>query len=649
MSISKILIVDDEPRICDSLMTLFKANNYEVETANCGRNATEMLRKGVFDVTILNIHLPDMMGTQLLGDIKVKIPDIIVIIITGDTELDTALTALKNGAYAYLRKPFEFDELLNTVENALYQKKLKQEKDQINKQLYLSEKKYRYLIQNSPDIIYSLDANGNFTFLSEAVEPLLGYSADKLIGKHYSAVIFKEDREKAKWFFTDRRSREPASAGIVLELIKGDPLTGNGENTQTVSVELKSTGIYEKSTNRGEQKFVGTHGVIRDISERQRFQDQLRNVERMESLGTLAGGIAHDFNNLLMGIQGRTTLVSMDLDNNNPHLEHLQAVEEYIRSAKTLTSQLLGLARRGKYQVKPTNINELILKSVKMFSRTKKELIIETKFHQVNIIVEADRGQIEQALLNLYVNAWQAMPDGGTLHLETKITELNDTTCEPLLLKPGRYVHIAVRDTGVGMNPLTLQQIFDPFFTTKEKGRGTGLGLASVYGIITNHNGAIHAVSSMGCGSTFVIHLPISDKNAVKEIQDEEKIQKGSETILLVDDEQLIIDVGKALLEKMDYQVIVARNGEEAIQTVRKYGATIDLIILDMIMPGMDGSKVFDSIRDIQSEIPVLLSSGYSLNAQAENIMSKGCSGFIQKPFTISEISSKVREIFVHQ
>jgi two-component system cell cycle sensor histidine kinase/response regulator CckA len=649
MSMARILIVDDEPRICDSLMSLFKTNNYDVMTANCGRDATEIFGNGIVDVTILNIHLPDMMGTQLLGDIKVQRPDTIVIIITGDAELNTALTALKNGAYAYLRKPFEFDELLNTVENALYQKNLKQEKDKINNQLYLSEKKYRYLVQNSPDVIYSLDTNGKFTFLSDAVKDMLGYSADDLIGKHYSAIISEEDRVKAKCLFDERRSKHRASSGIELELTKHDPFKGIGENTQTVSVELKSTGIYEKSTTDGEQKFIGTHGVIRDTSERQRFQDQLRNAERMESLGTLAGGIAHDFNNLLMGIQGRTTLVSMDLDQNDPHLEHLQSVEEYIRSAKTLTNQLLGLARRGKYEVKPTNINELILKSVRMFSRTKKELIIETKFRHVNIIVEADRGQIEQALLNLYVNAWQAMPDGGTLHIETEITELNDRTCRLFQLKPGRYVHISVKDSGVGMNPQTLQQIFDPFFTTKEKGRGTGLGLASVYGIIKNHNGAIQAVSRVGCGATFNIYLPISDKKAVLDEREEEKIHKGSETILLVDDEQLVIDVGKALLEKMGYHVMVAQNGEEAVRKVRKYGPAIDLIILDMIMPGMDGSKIFDHIRDIQSEIPVLLSSGYALNAQAENIMSKGCSGFIQKPFTIAEVSGKVREILIHQ
>jgi len=646
MPTADILIVDDEPRLCESIKTLFNSKNYEVIIANCGKNATDFLANRTFDLAILDVHLPDMMGTQLLGDIKVKTPDTAVIIITGEAELNSALSALQQGAYDYLRKPFEFDELLNTVENALSQKKLKLEKDQVHNKLFLSERKYRYLVQNSPDIIYSLDTNGNFTFLSEAVEHMLGFPADQLIGRHYSDIIFEEDREKAKWFFAEGRSRYRASAGIELQLKKGDTSRKNKAKERTICVELKSMDVYETHNANSGQKFVGTHGVIRDISERQRLQDQLRNAERMESLGTLAGGIAHDFNNLLMGIQGRTTLVSMDLHRNDPKLEHLKIVDEHIRSAKDLTSQLLGFARRGKYEVTPTDINELILRSIKMFGRTKKEIIIETRFHHTNIIVEIDRGQIEQVLLNLYVNAWQAMPDGGKLYVETDVAELSDTNPNSLKLKPGRYVRILVKDTGVGMDPQTLQQIFDPFFTTKEKGRGTGLGLASAYGILKNHNGGIHADSSLGCGATFSIYLPISENNVVEEIRTEKNVQIGSETILFVDDEQLVIDVGKALLEEMGYHVLVANNAQEALETVRNYGSKIDLVILDMIMPGMDGGKIFDRIRRISPEMPVLLSSGYALNGKAGEIMKKGCSGFIQKPFTLAEISEKVRNIF---
>ena len=641
----KILVVDDEIRICESLAYLLKSKEYEVTTATCGRDALALVDQNAFDMAVLDVHLTDIFGTELMEKIKARHPDTSIIVITGDANLDSALAALRCGAYDYLRKPFEFEEFLRTVENALNQKALKHEKDKINHKLYRSEEKYRYLVQNSPDIIYTLDAEGNFTFLSEALEHLLGFTVDGLIGKHYTTIVWEEDQDKAQWFFDERRSGARAASGIVLRL----KAVGDGQQNESVrrhlTVELKSMGIYEESTRDGARRHVGTHGVIRDISERQRLYAQLQNAERMESLGTLAGGIAHDFNNLLMGIQGRSSLISMDLEDPHPVLEHLHAIDDYILSATHLTKQLLGFARGGKYEVKPTDINELVLKSANMFGRTKKEIIIETQFHNANIVVEADRRQIEQVLLNLYVNAWQAMPDGGTLRLETKHVVLGDNDCKPYQVEPGRYAHVSVTDTGVGMDEKTLQHIYDPFFTTKEKSRGTGLGLASAYGIVQNHAGIIHAESKTEYGTTFNLYLPISEKLVVKEPSSEKPIYNGSETILIVDDEDMIIEVGQALLKKMGYQVITAKSGEEALEVVHREGAGVDLVILDMIMPGMDGGRTFDGIRETCPDMPIMLASGYAINGQAQKIMNRGCNGFIQKPFSVSELSQKVRQI----
>ena len=641
----KIIVVDDEIRICKSLAYLLKSKDYEVTTAACGQDALASADQIAFDLAVLDIHLPDIFGTELIQKIKVRNPDISVIVITGDANLDSALAALRCGAYDYLRKPFELEEFLRTVENALNQKALKREKDKINHELYRSEEKYRYLVQNSPDIIYTLDADGNFTFLSEALEHLLGFTVDGLIGKHYTTIVCEEDRDKAQWFFDERRSGDRAASGIELRLKAVKEVPQNESVRRHLTVDLKSMGIYEKSAIDGERRHVGTHGVIRDISERQRLYAQLQNAERMESLGTLAGGIAHDFNNLLMGIQGRSSLISMDMEDSHPVLEHLHAIEDYILSATHLTKQLLGFARGGKYEVKPTDINELVLKSANMFGRTKKEIIIETQFHNANIVVEADRRQIEQVLLNLYVNAWQAMPEGGTLRLETKHVVLGDKDCRPHQVKPGRYAHLSITDTGIGMDQKTLQHIYDPFFTTKEKTRGTGLGLASAYGIIKNHAGIIHADSNVDNGTTFNLYLPISEKLVVEEGSSEKNICNGSETILIVDDEDMIIDVGQALLKRMGYQVITAKSGEEALEVVHRIGAGIDLVILDMIMPGMDGGRTFDGIRETCPELPIMLASGYAINGQAQKIMNRGCNGFIQKPFSVSELSQKVRQI----
>ena len=641
----KILIVEDELRMCESLEYLLKSQDYKVKTANCGQDALALIAENAFDLAVLDIHLPDMMGTELMEKIKAQCTDTSIIIITGDANIDLALVCLRSGAYDYLKKPFEFEEFLRTVENALNQKALKREKDKINEKLILSEEKYRYLVENSPDIIYTLDADGNFTFLSEALDHLLGFTVDDLIGKHYTTIVCEEDREKAQRFFDKRKSRGSATSGIELRLKAAGDKPHNDNIRRYLTVEIKSMGIYEDSTNNEAGRHVGTYGVIRDISERQRLQTQLQNAERMESLGRLAGGIAHDFNNMLMGIQGRSSLISMELDASHPVLEHIRAIDDCIRSAKLLTKQLLGFARGGKYEVRPTDINQLILKTANMFGRTKKEISVETKLHNAKIVVEVDRSQIEQVLLNIYVNAWQAMPDGGTLKLETEDITLDPKNCKPYRMEPGRYVHISVTDTGIGMDQKTIKRIFDPFFSTKEKTRGTGLGLASAYGIIKNHGGIINACSEIGYGTTFDIYLPIIEKMVDDEFISKKSISKGTETVLLVDDEDMIIDVGQALLTKLGYRVIGVHSGKEAVEVIHRRGYGIDLVILDMIMPEMDGGKTFDRIRDICPQMPVMLSSGYAMNGQAEKIMNRGCDGFIQKPFSVYELSQKIRKI----
>ena len=259
--------------------------------------------------------------------------------------------------------------------------------------------------------------------------------------------------------------------------------------------------------------------------------------------------------------------------------------------------------------------------------------------------MEADRNQIEQVLLNMYINAWQAMPDGGELYLETKIVPLDDAYCKPYEVKPGSYAKVSVADTGIGMAESIRNQIFDPFFTTKEMGRGTGMGLASAYGIIKNHAGIITVNSQIGKGTKFNIYLPISKKKLSKEMAIQTGLLNGSETVLLVDDEEAVMQVGKTLLESLGYKVITAKDGKRAVDIIVKKEDEIDLVILDMIMPEMGGGKAFDLIRKFKPDMPVILSSGYALNGQAEAIMRKGCNEFLQKPFTISELSKKVRKI----
>jgi two-component system cell cycle sensor histidine kinase/response regulator CckA len=407
-------------------------------------------------------------------------------------------------------------------------------------------------------------------------------------------------------------------------------------------VELFCFPIKDKETGR----ITGAVEFVRDITMAKRLEGHLYHAQKMQAVGTLAGGIAHDFNNLLMGILGRTSLMAVEFSPSDPNLEHVKAIEEYIQSATNLTGQLLGAARGGKYDPKPTNLNDLVERSSSMFGRARKEITIQMVLSRSPLVVEIDREQVEQVLLNMYVNAWQAMPTGGDLRLQTSIEELTPLVCEPHQVSPGIYGKISISDSGLGMDESTLQQVFDPFFTTKDKSRGTGLGLASAYGIIKNHHGFITVQSELARGTTFIIYLPVSGKEPAEKISVESGIVKGIETVLLVDDQNIIIEVGQALLSELGYRVLTAEGGEKALEALQRTGGNIDLVILDLIMPGMDGGATFEAIRGLYPSIPVILSSGYAIDGLATEILRKGCNGFIQKPFNLSELSQKIRSVF---
>lgn len=500
------------------------------------------------------------------------------------------------------------------------------------KALKKSEEKFRTLIEESPLGIALIGRDGCYKYINPQFRNMFGYTIEDVpTGSEWFRKAFPEEayrREVVKtWIMDQKQVTVGPSRPRVYTVICKD---GSRKKIHFRPVAMDNL-----------DRFV----IFEDITEKTNLERQLQQAQKFEAIGTLAGGIAHDFNNLLMGIQGRVSLMSMGSDSDHSHMAHIKAMEEHIKSASGLTQQLLGLARGGKYEVKPIDLNELVMSSSEMFGRTKKEIKIQTRLHKPSVVVEADRGQIEQVLLNLFVNAWQAMPEGGTLSIQTEIAALDEAFCKPHEIEPGIYGRISVMDTGIGMDGATRQQIFDPFFTTKEKGRGTGLGLASAYGIIKNHGGMITIASEPGQGATFTAYLPMSDKETHQEVSLQESLIKGSEAILLVDDEKMILEVAQAMLEHLGYRVVVSHGGDEAIGIVRKIGEEIDLVLLDMIMPGMDGGKTFDAIREICPGMPVVLSSGYAIDGQAKEIMDRGCNGFIQKPFNLSKLSLKVRKI----
>jgi CheY-like chemotaxis protein len=350
-----------------------------------------------------------------------------------------------------------------------------------------------------------------------------------------------------------------------------------------------------------------------------------------------------------MGIQGNTSLLLLDKGKIHRDYEKLKKIERYVEEGSDLTRQLVGFARSGKYEVKPTDLNELIEKTAGIFGRTRKEISIHTRFQDNLWVVEIDQGQMEQVLLSLFVNAMESMVEGGDITVETENVTLDQDDVAPYQTAPGEYVKVSVTDTGVGMDPETKQRVFDPFFSTREMGRGTGLGLAAAYGIIRSHGGMINVASEKGHGTTFNIHLPASMKEIQPERQVAEKASQGApgggETVLLIDDEEMIIDVGKQMLENLGYAVLIARSGQEGLAVYRRNRDRIQAVILDMVMPDMGGGETYDRLKEVNPNIRVLLSSGYSINGQATDLLNRGCNGFVQKPFNLKILSQKVREV----
>jgi two-component system cell cycle sensor histidine kinase/response regulator CckA len=519
------------------------------------------------------------------------------------------------------------------------------ERKRVEEALKRSENRLSSINEFLPDATFAIDLEGKIISWNRAIEEMTGFSAETMLGKgdYEYAIPFYGERRPILVNFLFLWNDDIAEKYSFIQK-DGDTLY---TETDVPRVRGQNRILWGKASplrnERGD--VIGAIESIRDITDRKRLESQLLQAQKMEAIGTLAGGIAHDFNNILMGIQGYASLIMLELDPHNPHYERLKRIEEQVQSATDLTRQLLGFARGGRYEMRPVNMNEIIRRTSSMFGRTKKELTIHGRYANDLWTAEVDQGQIEQVFLNLYVNAWHAMSTGGELYLETRNVALDEKYATLHAVSPGNYVKISVTDTGMGMDKKTMERIFDPFFTTKEMGRGTGLGLAMVYGIMKGHKGFVNVYSEPGHGTSFTLYLPASDKEVPDQKTIPQEIPRGSETILLVDDEPNVLTVSKEILESLGYTVHAMGSGQEAIAFYREMTNDIALVILDMIMPGLSGSETFDRIRELNPSARVILSSGYSLNGQAQQIMDKGCYGFIQKPFNITYIARKIRDV----
>ena len=510
---------------------------------------------------------------------------------------------------------------------------------QAHQSLEESEERYRRLFESVSDAVFVVNPDtGRIVEVNDTAVTLYGYSRSDLLQRQFADLSAARDDEHQdnQDHHGNADRREGSAEG---------PIQFHRKNDGTVfPIEVSPRSFTWRDQTVQIFAVRDVTDRIRLEEEQKKFREILSRKEKMEAVGLLSGGIAHDFNNLLMGIQGYASLMMMDINENNPHYEMLRAIENQVQSGANLTRQLLGFAQGGRYHVKTTDLNELIKQTADMFGRTRKEILIHEDYVEDIWGVDVDRSQMEQVLLNLFLNAWQAMPTGGDLSLATDNVRLDAAYVAPYECQVGSYVKVSITDTGEGMDENTRKRIFDPFFTTRQRGRGTGLGLASAYGIIKGHGGFITVHTEISRGTSFHVYLPASQGKVIAAEQTPAALVSGQETILVVDDEEIILDTTRRMLEGLGYHVYMARDGLEAMEVFRANLEKIDLVILDMIMPGMGGGEIFERLRSLKADVRVILASGYSLNEQAQEIMMKGVCAFLQKPYLIDELSQKIRD-----
>ncbi len=499
------------------------------------------------------------------------------------------------------------------------------ERKQAEETLRQSETNYRALINASYEMMAVLDEAGRFLFINPRASRWLGKTPEEVIHRHALEII----------------AEQPIDEGLAA--IRRTIRNGRSESTET-SIMIA-----------GQKRHIGltcipiVYGgipaaliITTDITEQQRHQEQLRQAEKMQALGQLAGGIAHDFNNQLTAILGYAEILVGRLDDENMR-RHAEMITRAATRSADLTRQLLAFARKGKYQAVPVEMHGIIGEVVALLYRSiDKRITIKQMLTAHPSTTIGDPNQLQNAFLNLAINGRDAMSDGGELIFTTTAVHLNDSDCRkiPFEITPGHYIKVSVGDTGMGMNPETMNHIFEPFFTTKRIGEGTGMGLAAVYGTIKNHKGAITVTSEIGQGSRFDVYLPLTEAAVVMESQDTVKEASAAEAahILVVDDEEMVRNVADDILQSLGYQVSLCKDGKEAVNFYQREWKKIDLIILDLVMPRLSGRETFTALRGINPSARILLSSGYSIDGQAQTLIEEGALDFVQKPYRIKNL-----------
>jgi PAS domain S-box-containing protein len=497
-----------------------------------------------------------------------------------------------------------------------------------------SEERFKSLSENAPVIIFALDEKGTLDYVNPAWQKQLGHSRQEVIGHPWDNFISQDQKQTVGQTFERLIKGRLQTAELNLYIAHKDG-----------TKRLFNTSAATNSDAEG--RVTGIIGMAKDVTEEKRLERQLVQSQKMEAIGTLAGGIAHDFNNLLMGIQANLSLMQIDMPQSQSFDEKFRRIEDQIRSGAALTRQLLGYAREGKYAVTVFDLNELVKETLNVVRRTNKNIVVQPLLCEKEACIRADQGQIELVLLNLFINAVDAMPNGGEL---TVTTVLATPRGRGVTLKPppnGHFVEVTIKDTGTGMDKKTLDRIFEPFFTTKEIGRGTGLGLASVYGIVQNHFGNINVQSEPDQGTTFTLILPsvAAPENQCTTEANVQPMNTENKKVLLVDDEPQILQYTCEMIASLGVSVISTQHSDEAIDLYQDQWKEIDIVVLDIVMPKMDGMELLKAMEKINPKIRAIVTTGYALESRISKLLASGQHQFLKKPYTRDDMAKAIAEL----
>ncbi len=505
-----------------------------------------------------------------------------------------------------------------------------------------SEERFRSVVENTDVVVVELDARGNIILFNRAAERITGYAAAEVLGKEYLPLFIPErERERVLAGFREILEGRPAEGFVNAVLTKG-----GGERSLSWNTKAIVGGA-------GEPRGVVAMGV--DVTDRLRMEKEkevlrknLAEARKMEAVGALAAGVAHDFNNILGAIIGSTSLMQSRMDPADPFFEVARKIEEQAGRAAELTAKLLGFARRGKHKAEPVSLNAVAASVIGVIAASfDRSIKVHSRLDPSPPALEGDAVQLEQSILNLCLNARDAMQGGGTLTVETGHVRLMDSEAAVRGLPgAGDYATVTVRDTGEGMKDEVRERIFEPFYTTRQEIGRAGLGLPMIYGVVKNHSGGIEVESAPGQGATFRLFLPAAAQPAARRGEvAAEPLPKGAGTILVVDDEPGIREMARDLLSSLGYDTLLAEDGDVACRVFRENEGKVDLVLLDIVMPRMGGKETFEALRALAPSLPVLLSSGYTVDGLAQEILDKGANAFIQKPYSLTELAQAVRGV----